>query len=306
MQPQKQESGLSGVFARALIGLLPTVVGAAFGGDEGAAVGADVGVKALGQYTDAELTQQKMAQDQFQANQALMAQAIKEDQGNALQSGLQEDKQKHDFALAGFNAKTAKEALVAASEIDAAKRRFSQSSELRSSFNKEKSVESMSNIYNQYNKTLQSFQSKTGISDQALVYAVAKSFDDTSGVKEGEAQTVLESAGVSEKVKGLVKQYMGDGKLSDTARLQLMQEMGNQLRGAQTGYKEKADAYKLASTRYNLNPSDVIMNDLSNYQTKDFSSEIKKFNTEQIIKQKDEARKAKNVWGSSKDFILKK
>ena len=64
-----KDSGVSGAFAQALLGFLPTIAGAIFGGDEGGAAGAQIGLKAMGAYgdtlnkqQDAAVEQQKIAQ----------------------------------------------------------------------------------------------------------------------------------------------------------------------------------------------------------------------------------------------------
>lgn len=60
---EQSNPGISAAFTTALLGFLPTLVGAAFGGDEGGAAGAEMGVRAMGQYGEAVKDEQKQALD---------------------------------------------------------------------------------------------------------------------------------------------------------------------------------------------------------------------------------------------------
>jgi hypothetical protein len=55
-----QESGTNHLFTQALLGILPTIGGAIFGGSEGAAAGAQVGLKGIEQYNKAIVDQQNL------------------------------------------------------------------------------------------------------------------------------------------------------------------------------------------------------------------------------------------------------
>ena len=73
-----KDNGVSGAFAQALLGFLPTIAGAIFGGDEGGAAGAQVGLKAMEGYQGAldkqeksALEQQKLQQDASQFSENL-------------------------------------------------------------------------------------------------------------------------------------------------------------------------------------------------------------------------------------------
>lgn len=77
-QRLEKDSGVSGAFAQALLGFLPTIAGAIFGGDEGGAAGAQVGLKALEGYQSIlkderkeAFEQQKLAQDATQFSENL-------------------------------------------------------------------------------------------------------------------------------------------------------------------------------------------------------------------------------------------
>ncbi|HEY5688533.1 MAG TPA: hypothetical protein VIS27_09545 [Yeosuana sp.] len=58
---EKSNPGVSALFTTALLGFLPTLVGAAFGGDEGGAIGAQVGLGAIKQVADEKEADRKAA-----------------------------------------------------------------------------------------------------------------------------------------------------------------------------------------------------------------------------------------------------
>lgn len=69
-QEGRKPEGVSSTFVKALAGFLPTIVGAAFGGSQGAAIGSQVGLGALGQINQAEIAQaDRQAKLQAQQNQ---------------------------------------------------------------------------------------------------------------------------------------------------------------------------------------------------------------------------------------------
>lgn len=74
---KKKEPSSSDLFSMALLGLLPTVVGALFEGSEGAAVGGEVGLKAMGQFQGAQQRELELAQKQAQHDDNLLLSAVK-------------------------------------------------------------------------------------------------------------------------------------------------------------------------------------------------------------------------------------
>lgn len=75
--PRVQAPGFG--LPQALAGVLPTVIGALFAGDTGAAVGADVGLKAMGQLTDAQVQAANLAAEQRKQDLSLLSDAISRD-----------------------------------------------------------------------------------------------------------------------------------------------------------------------------------------------------------------------------------
>lgn len=152
LQAEKAFAGepVSNAFAKALVGFLPAVVGAAFGGDTGGAIGAQAGGQAVRQYTQAEAAefarQDRIAAQQRQ-NQFDMAIDAKKREGRQQeleaaqkfqtreriaeqQFKLERDKKLQDFALDKIGKKQAAATDLKLTETQAKARKFADSAEL--------------------------------------------------------------------------------------------------------------------------------------------------------------------------------
>ncbi len=93
-----------------------------------------------------------------------------------------------------------------------------------------KEFESLPEVKN-YKQALPSFRGiedavkrNTPMSDINIVYGIAKLYDPTSVVREGEYATVANAPGMPERVKGWVSYVAGGGKLTDEVKKQILTE----------------------------------------------------------------------------------
>lgn len=96
--------------------------------------------------------------------------------------------------------------------------------------------------------------------DINLVYGLAKIFDPTSVVREGEYATVAKSATIPEYVKGWAQMLQGGGRLTPETRRQIMEEAYGRIGSYQTQFKSDAEMYNGIVQRRKMNPADVIPN----------------------------------------------
>src|SRR5262245_53746700 len=68
------------------------------------------------------------------------------------------------------------------------------------------------------------FKENPGAADMALVYSFLHLIDPTTGVKEGEFRTANNISGIPGAVEALRKQILGEGKLADEARNQVIRQ----------------------------------------------------------------------------------
>ena len=120
-QRLEKDSGISGAFAQALLGFLPTIAGAIFGGDEGGAAGAQIGLKAMEGYQSTlkderkeALEQQKLQQNASQFSENLESLETRE----IFQQGSQDERLKLQIES---QEKMAREEQASRERVDSAK-----------------------------------------------------------------------------------------------------------------------------------------------------------------------------------------
>jgi hypothetical protein len=86
-------------------------------------------------------------------------------------------------------------------------------------------------------------QRNTPQSDINLVYGIAKLYDPTSVVREGEYSTVANSPAIPERVKGYIQYIAGGGKLSPETKKQIMAEAEARIGSYEQQYQGAQQAY---------------------------------------------------------------
>jgi hypothetical protein len=98
-----------------------------------------------------------------------------------------------------------------------------------------------------YKAIVDAAKRNTPMSDINLVYGIAKLYDPTSVVREGEYNTVANSPNIPEKIKGLAQYLAGGGRLTSEVKAQIqreaqgrMQSYEGQFTAARTNYEDIA------------------------------------------------------------------
>jgi len=97
----------------------------------------------------------------------------------------------------------------------------------------------------------------SGQGDVGLVYALAKIYDPTSVVREGEFAMVARQGGYGEQMRSWVETAMGRG-LSPAVRTQIMTEIRNGVRSAQGQRDQTRTRYTQLAQRAGIDPALVI------------------------------------------------
>lgn len=97
----------------------------------------------------------------------------------------------------------------------------------------------------------------SGQADVGLVYALAKIYDPTSVVREGEFATMARQGGYGEQMQSWVNQALGQG-FSTTIRNQIMAEIRNGVRAQEAQRNQTRTRYEGLAGRAGIDPSMVI------------------------------------------------
>ena len=98
----------------------------------------------------------------------------------------------------------------------------------------------------------------SGQGDIGLVYALAKAYDPTSVVREGEFNTMNASSGVKNKLMGLYTKAAGEG-FSPEVRTEIMRELRSQYTAQKSLYDKTRDTYVDLAKTINVDPKMVAM-----------------------------------------------
>lgn len=98
----------------------------------------------------------------------------------------------------------------------------------------------------------------SGQGDIGLVYALAKAYDPTSVVREGEFNTMNASSGVKNKLTGLYTKAAGEG-FSPEVRTEIMRELRSQYGAQKALYDTTRSQYVDMANRIKVDPNMVAM-----------------------------------------------
>lgn len=97
-----------------------------------------------------------------------------------------------------------------------------------------------------------------GASDVALVLSLMKVYDPTSTVTGGEAATAQNAAGVPESIRAMFNTVTGGGRLSDTARQQLVNAARQRFFQEMDNFGTTVERYRGLADRYKLNVDNIV------------------------------------------------
>lgn len=100
---------------------------------------------------------------------------------------------------------------------------------------------------------------KTGAGDIALLFNYMKILDPGSTVREGEFATASSVAGLPGHIEALRKQVLGEGRLPDAARTQIVSQANKLYQAAANQHDKTQTQFANIARRSGLNPNNVIV-----------------------------------------------
>lgn len=94
--------------------------------------------------------------------------------------------------------------------------------------------------------------------DINLVYGIAKIFDPTSVVREGEYATVANSPNIPDRIKGVIQYVSGGGKLSPEAKAKFVAEAESRVKSYEAEVNKAKNSYGGIVKQYGYNPDNVF------------------------------------------------
>lgn len=94
--------------------------------------------------------------------------------------------------------------------------------------------------------------------DINLVYGIAKIFDPTSVVREGEYATVANSPNIPDRIKGMVQYVQGGGKLAPEVKAKFVKEAESRVKSYEAEVNKAKSSYGGMVKQYGYNPDNVF------------------------------------------------
>lgn len=135
---------------------------------------------------------------------------------------------------------------------------FQNEQSLRKEFEGLPEIKNYKMAYPSYAAIKDAASRNTPQSDINIVYGLAKLYDPTSVVREGEYATVANSPNIPEKVKGYAQYIAGGGRLSPETKRQILAEASGRIGTYQTEAQKARSSYELMAKQRGINPSAVF------------------------------------------------
>jgi len=149
---------------------------------------------------------------------------------------------------------------VAQSNRDAARIQtgFTNEQGLRKEFEGLPEVKNYKQAYPAYAAIKDATGRNTTQSDINIVYGLAKLYDPTSVVREGEYATVANSPNIPEKVKGYAQYLAGGGRLSPETKNQILEEAKGRIGTYEAEAKKAKSSFEGIARKRGMDPSAVF------------------------------------------------
>lgn len=143
---------------------------------------------------------------------------------------------------------------------------FQNESGLRKEFEGLTEIKNYKQAYPAFAAVKDAASRNTPQSDINIVYGIAKLYDPTSVVREGEYATVANSPNIPEKIKGYAQYLAGGGRLSPKTKADLVQEATGRLGTYEAEAQKARSSYDAIARRRGIDPANVFqgMGDMGN------------------------------------------
>lgn len=145
-----------------------------------------------------------------------------------------------------------------ANSINAAGNVIKTETEVRKEFNDLPEVKNYKIAFPAYKAISDAATRNTPQADISLIYGLAKLYDPTSVVREGEYNTIANSQAIPEWLKGQAQRVMGGGKLTPETKRQIMTEATGRVVTYQTEFEKAQKTYESIVKDRGGDPSKVF------------------------------------------------
>lgn len=129
---------------------------------------------------------------------------------------------------------------------------------MRKEFDGLPEVKNYKQAYPAYAAIVDAAQRNTPQSDINLIYGIAKLYDPTSVVREGEYNTIAKNASIPDRIKGYAAGLVGGARLPETVRAQLLEEARGRISTFESEYGKAQGAFAAIAKRNGLDPSNIF------------------------------------------------
>lgn len=142
-----------------------------------------------------------------------------------------------------------------ANQIASGQKIASASTALRKEFDDLPEVKNYKQALPAYSAIVDATKRNTPQADINLVYGIAKLYDPTSVVREGEYNTVANSPNIPDRIKGYAQYLAGGGKLTPAVKQQILQEATGRINSYEGEYVATRNNYSDIAQRSGADPS---------------------------------------------------
>lgn len=130
---------------------------------------------------------------------------------------------------------------------------------LRGQFEGTSAYKNLANAHSIWANLVDTAGRDTGASDLNFIYGIAKIFDPTSVVREGELQMAQGTGAIADMIRGLYKKAAeGKSGMSTEVRQSLLAEARTRMKGYRSTYQAVADFYTNAAVQAGMDPTVVV------------------------------------------------
>lgn len=142
-----------------------------------------------------------------------------------------------------------------ANQIASGQKIATASTALRKEFDDLPEVKNYKQALPAYSAIVDATKRNTPQADINLVYGIAKLYDPTSVVREGEYNTVANSPNIPDRIKGYAQYLAGGGKLTPAVKQQILQEATGRINSYEGEYVATRNNYSDIAQRSGADPS---------------------------------------------------
>jgi hypothetical protein len=135
---------------------------------------------------------------------------------------------------------------------------FKNETDLRKEFEGLPEVKNYKQAYPSYAGIVDASKRSTPMADINMVYGLAKLYDPTSVVREGEYATVANSPNIPERVKGWAQYLSGGGKLTPEVKSQIVAEAQSRISTYKAEHDKARGSYEGIAKRRGIDPANVF------------------------------------------------